>query len=72
MECKLVWAVDLPSNALFVGEMAGVHIEEQYPSSVRKRDLCLNSFRSSAEVCATILSIGNAFQNVILSISCQI
>ena len=30
MECKLVKAVDLPSNALFICEIVGAYTEEQY------------------------------------------
>lgn len=30
VECKLVQTVDLPSQTLFIGEMAGVYSEEQY------------------------------------------
>jgi flavin reductase (DIM6/NTAB) family NADH-FMN oxidoreductase RutF len=30
MECRLVEAVDLPSNTLFIGEIVGAYTEEQY------------------------------------------
>jgi flavin reductase (DIM6/NTAB) family NADH-FMN oxidoreductase RutF len=47
MECKLVQAVDLPNNTLFIGEIAGAYTEERYLTEGKPDILKINPFTLS-------------------------
>jgi len=44
MECKLIQAVDLPSNTLFIGQIMGVYTEEKYLTDGKPDILKINPF----------------------------
>ena len=44
MECKLVQAVDLPSNTLFIGQIVGTYTEEKYLTDGKPDIIKINPF----------------------------
>ena len=44
MECKLVQAVDLPSNTLFIGQIMGTYTEEKYLTDGKPDIIKINPF----------------------------
>ena len=44
MECRLVQAVDLPSNTLFIGQIVGAYTEEKYLTDGKPDILKINPF----------------------------
>jgi flavin reductase (DIM6/NTAB) family NADH-FMN oxidoreductase RutF len=44
MECKLVQAVDLPSNTLFIGQIVGAYTEERFLTEGKPDILKINPF----------------------------